>query len=106
VKTIYIATKKSGAQGYFLQMFDNQPFPHQSEQTPAAPTAKPSTILDLTPMGIRLVYFVDAVSLSPSRSAREKIGLWLFDLLLDELCRHTYKLRVPTGFFVTARKPG
>jgi hypothetical protein len=57
-------------------------------------------------MGIRLVYFVDAVSLSPSRSAREKIGLWLFDLLLDELCRHTYKLRVPTGFFVTARKPG
>jgi hypothetical protein len=31
-------------------MFDNQPFPHQSEQTPAAPAAKPSTILDLTPL--------------------------------------------------------
>jgi hypothetical protein len=48
LKTVYIATKKSEAQGYFLQMFDNPPFPHQSAQTPAAPAAKPSTILDLT----------------------------------------------------------
>jgi hypothetical protein len=50
LKTVYIATKKSGAQGYFLQMFDNPPFPHQSAQNPATPAAKPSTILDLTPV--------------------------------------------------------